>query len=154
MRLEENLAEKVARLNRLAAARDASDLLWVATTPPHSAADRALIRRLAVLKVWVDVNGLDGHWLPVGGVRGLDMGRWLQTGRDWDDESIGLLSHPPPPIAELEADLVRLRAQLGELDQLEGRLAVAREEDRAVVVTSIVALPGAAVVADDLWRHT
>lgn len=62
MRLEENLAEKIARLNRLAAARDASDLVWAATTPPFSNMDRATVRRLAMLKIWVDVRT---GWRPV-----------------------------------------------------------------------------------------
>jgi len=153
MRLEENLAEKVARLNRMAAARDASDLVWVATTPPHSGSDRALIRKLATLKVWVDVNGLDGHWRRTDGAAPLDVGSWMRTGRTWDDESIGLLAHPPPPIAQLEADLVRLWAHLGELDDSEVQLGRALEGDRAAVVAAITALPGAALTPEVLWAR-
>ena len=36
VRLEEILAEKIARLTRSGTARDASDLVWAATTSPHS----------------------------------------------------------------------------------------------------------------------
>jgi uncharacterized protein len=58
MRLEEILAEKVARLTRTATARDASDLVWASSTSPHSRFSQEIVRRLAVLKVWVDNNGL------------------------------------------------------------------------------------------------
>lgn len=151
MQLAENLAEKIARLNRVAAARDASDLVWAATTPPFSAVDRSLLRRLAVLKVWVDVHGLDGHWLPVGSSKGFDSSVWLRTGRDWDDESIGLLTHPPPPIAELEADMVRLWAYLADLDEVELVVAAANSRDRAQVISLVADLQGSALAGVDLW---
>lgn len=153
MRLEENLAEKIARLNRVATARDASDLVWAATTPPFSATDRALVRRLAVTKVWADKNGLDGHWLTTGVDHGFDAEEWLRTGRSWDDESIGLLAHPPPPVAELEASLVRQWAVLRDLDAVETTIAAGREADRALVVDTIVSLPDVALTAADLWSH-
>lgn len=114
--MPENLAEKIARLNRVSAARDASDLVWAATTPPFSGVDRDLLRRLAVLKMWVDAHGLDGHWLTVGTPGGFDSSIWLRTGREWDDESIGLLTHPPPPIEVLEASLDNLWSFLADLD--------------------------------------
>ncbi|MGP8151257.1 MAG: nucleotidyl transferase AbiEii/AbiGii toxin family protein, partial [Acidimicrobiales bacterium] len=51
--LAENVAEKISRLNRRSPARDAYDLVWVARTPGLDL-DRSLIRRLAVVKAWVD----------------------------------------------------------------------------------------------------
>lgn len=59
VRLEENVAEKIARLNRRTFARDAYDLVWLAREPGVEL-DRSLTRRLAVLKCWVDKNGLSG----------------------------------------------------------------------------------------------
>lgn len=152
MSLEENLAEKVARLNRVAAARDASDLVWAATTTPFSGTDRNAVRRLAVLKIWVDVNGLNGHWHPTGSTAGFDPVLWLRTGRDWDDESIGLLAHPPPPVEVLEADLVRLWRDLANLSADEAVFAAANEKDRAAVVTAVAGLADAAVSTEALWR--
>jgi uncharacterized protein len=54
MALGENMAEKIARLTRRTPARDVYDLVWIATTSPHSSFDRASVRRVAVLKNWVD----------------------------------------------------------------------------------------------------
>lgn len=114
--------------------------------------EKDTVRRLAILKIWADVNGLDGHWPPVAAAGPFDPGRWLRLGREWDDESIGLLAHPPPPTAELEADLVRLWAPLGTLDEVESVVAAGREADRSLVVTTIAGLPQVALTADDLWR--
>ncbi len=151
VRLEENLAEKIARLNRVSAARDASDLVWAATTSPHSQFDRAMQRRLAMLKVWADVNGLDGHWQSAPAARPFAADRWLSVGRDWDDDSIGLLAHPPPPIRKLEADLVRLYGHLRELSPEEVAFAAALEVDRTHVVTAIAELPDSQLSTEVLW---
>ena len=68
MRMEENLAEKISRLNRTTTARDMYDLAWVAQHQGElGGLDAVLIRRLAVLKIWVDANGLTGanvRWKP------------------------------------------------------------------------------------------
>lgn len=68
IRLEENIAEKIARLNRATPARDMYDLHWAMTnTPITGKLDHALVRRLAILKIWVDANGLhagDTFWKP------------------------------------------------------------------------------------------
>ena len=150
--LVENVAEKIARLNRFAAARDASDLVWAARTPPHSAIDRTLVRRLAVLKVWVDVNGLDGHWTPADSARPFDAA-WLQSGREWDDESIGLLAHPAPSIADLERDLIACWSDIAALDTDDLTVAEADPRDRAKVIDLITELPQVLVTREDLWRR-
>ncbi len=90
----ENLAERIARLTRVSTARDAADLWWAATTTPHSNSDRKLVRQLAVLKVWVDNHGLDGHWAPADRAAPFDPAHWLRRGRNWDDEQIRFLTHP------------------------------------------------------------
>jgi hypothetical protein len=105
------------------------------------------------LKVWVDVNGLDGHWRPTDGAVPLDIRSWLRTGRDWDDESIGLLAHPPPPIEQLETDLVRLWKHLGDLDDDEMTFGRAAEADRAAVVAAVAALPSTRLTAEMLWAR-
>ena len=78
--LAENVAEKIARLNRRSPARDAYDLVWVARTPGLDL-DRSLVRRLAVLKAWVDLHGLHtdhtGWSAPLPNARPFDVDRWL-----------------------------------------------------------------------------
>lgn len=68
IRIEENIAEKISRLNRVTTARDMYDLAWLANHRREiGGLDTALIRRLAVLKIWVDTNGVSGanaHWKP------------------------------------------------------------------------------------------
>lgn len=63
-RLEEIMAEKIARLTRSATARDASDLVWIARTSPFSQFDRMRVRRLAMVKVWIDNQGMQPGWKP------------------------------------------------------------------------------------------
>jgi predicted nucleotidyltransferase component of viral defense system len=56
--MEENLAEKIARLNRATPARDMYDLRWVGRTLLRASLDVPLVRRLSVLKIWVDAYGV------------------------------------------------------------------------------------------------
>lgn len=59
VRLEENVSEKIARLNRTTTARDMYDLAWICSQGRlWSELDKDLIRRLAVLKIWTDSNGM------------------------------------------------------------------------------------------------
>lgn len=153
MQLAENLTEKIARLTRLSAARDASDLVWAATTTPYSQMDRDLMRQLVVLKVWVDNHGLDGHWRPAQDPQPFEPEHWLREGRSWDDEDIGLLTHPPPRLEDLEADLRRYFQWLGDLDDDARRFATADRRDEADIVDAVAALPGSALTADVVWSH-
>jgi uncharacterized protein len=137
MAIEEILAEKIARLARLATARDASDLVWAMTTSPFSAFSRERVRRLAMLKVWVDNHGLGNLWSPAQACRGFDPERWLRPGREWDDEQIGLLAHPPPPIEDLERSMIQLYAWLATLDADEARWAAANAADRKHVIQAL-----------------
>ena len=151
VRFEEVLAEKIARLARTSTARDAADLVWAATTSPHSQMDRELVRRMAVLKVWVDNHGMDGHWHQAPGAAPFEPDVWLQAARDWDDENIGLLAHPPPKLAHLEHDRAAHYGWLDELDADERRWARCDPRDRADVVNAIVTLPGSHLEADSIW---
>ncbi len=95
VRLEENIAEKIARLNRTTTARDMHDLRWImANAPITSMVDKALVRRLAVLKIWVDTCGMhagETHWRPALQGLAFDPERWLRPrGEDeFDPEDIG-----------------------------------------------------------------
>lgn len=95
VRLEENLAEKISRLNRTTTARDMYDLAWVAQHQRElGGLDTNLIRRVAVLKIWVDANGLasaSAVWKPGHEPRAFDPSAWLRTrsAREFDLEDIG-----------------------------------------------------------------
>jgi predicted nucleotidyltransferase component of viral defense system len=108
MALEENLAEKAARLNRVQLARDLYDLWWIGRTPPHSSFNEPLMTRLVALKCWVDVYGMRTtpvSWLAVDRAVAFDPKVWLETDRGIDDESIGLLMNPPPDLVQLRTDV-------------------------------------------------
>lgn len=145
MRLEEILAEKVARLARRGTARDAADLVWAATTTPHSQFVRDLVRRLAILKVWVDHHGMEPGWSPAIGCAPLRPDVWLSPREDWDDEQIGMLTHPPPALKSLEAQLHRLYQWLRDLTPEEAQWARARAQDRRDVIRAIQACEGTAL---------
>ena len=145
--LAENVAEKIDRLNRRSPARDAYDLVWVARTPGLEL-DRSLIRRLAVLKSWVDLHGLHTEraaWpAPLPDARPFDVDRWL-TARgpgDFDEEAIGLLTIPPPDLGDLGRDLSNLYAWLRDLDDGERSVALGRPQDRHTVLRLLGELPG------------
>jgi hypothetical protein len=143
MSLEEILAEKVARLTRQSTARDAYDLVWAARTSPWSQFDRALVRRLAMLKVWADNHGLGTVWRPALHPQAFDAARWLgPRGNAWDDEQIGLLAQPAPSLADLGADLVRYYGWLADIDGDEAVWANADSRDRASVLAALQSLPG------------
>jgi hypothetical protein len=92
--------------DRRTPARDVYSLTWISSTSPHSGFDRALVRRLAILKNWVDQHGLSSPpaaWRPVTGAIPYDPGRWQTTRRaaDFDEDSIGILAVPPPSLDAL-----------------------------------------------------
>ncbi|OGU05799.1 MAG: hypothetical protein A2W29_10975, partial [Gemmatimonadetes bacterium RBG_16_66_8] len=151
MRLEEILAEKVARLTRSATARDAFDLVWARSTSPHSQFSPGLVRRLAVLKVWVDNHGLGGAWRPDLSPRPFDPGAWLAPRDPWDDEQIGLLGHPPPALVDLERDLAACYGWLRELNEDEVRWAAADHASKGEVIAAIRALDGGALAGAHLY---
>lgn len=143
MRVEEILAEKVARLARSSTARDASDLVWARSTSPHSRFSVELVRRLAVLKVWVDNHGLGSAWRPALSPRPFNADAWLSPRERWDDEHIGLLAHPPPSLEELQRDLVNYYAWLRQLTDEESRWAAALPASKGEIIAAIRDLPGA-----------
>lgn len=151
MPLEEILAEKIARLTRQATARDAYDLVWAATTSPHSQFAPEVVRRLAALKVWVDNHGLRPEWSKALAPVPLEPAGWLASKGTWDDEQIGLLAGPPPKMVDLERDLQRLYAWIADLTQEEARFAQANPNDRGDVIRAILNLPGVRLTEDDLW---
>lgn len=148
VRLEENLAEKIARLNRATPARDMYDLRWAMTNSAIARAlDLPLIRRLAVLKIWVDANGVhagDTWWKPGHEGPEFDPDRWLRdrSRGEFDEEDIGALAVPVPTAGELSDSLRTHFRFLADLDADEQTLARVREQDRPLALRSLAALSG------------
>jgi predicted nucleotidyltransferase component of viral defense system len=148
MALTENMAEKIARLTRRTPARDVYDLVWIATNSPHSSFDRAAVRRLAVLKNWVDQYGLASPptlWAPVSGAVAYDPALWrrARTAADFDEQSIGLLAVPPPSLNELSGQLRSLYGFLAEPDDIELAILAGGANSRRQVLDAIRQLHGA-----------
>jgi len=87
VRVEEAIAEKLARYRRTALARDLYDLFWYGD---NTRLDEALVRRLWVLKVYRDINS-DGRGTPPISPSDV-LGRWKAT--DFASEDIGYLTKP------------------------------------------------------------
>ena len=148
IRLEENIAEKVSRLNRTTTARDLYDLAWLATHQRDiGALDTDLIRRLVVLKIRVDANGVASatcSWRTGHGSRPFDPGAWLRVRKpsEVDLDDIGALAVPTPSLDDLNATIGAHFAFLRNLDQEEQQLAAAREQDRPIALRLLTDLPG------------
>lgn len=148
VRLEENIAEKIARLNRSNTARDLYDLNWIMENPSVSTmVDKQLLRRLAVLKIWVDSHGMhygSVWWKPAHTPSVFDPDRWLDD-RDpdaIDAEDIGTLAVPAPTGAELVERLKANFSFLKDLDEMEAIIARSNAKDRSLVIQTLTELPG------------
>jgi predicted nucleotidyltransferase component of viral defense system len=157
IRMEENLAEKISRLNRTTTARDMYDLAWVAQHQRTlGGLDTDLIRRLAVLKIWVDARGLgsaNAAWKPGHEPRDFDPTAWLRmrSAREFDLDDIGALAVPVPTEAELAKTVSTHYAFLADLDAEERQLAGAREQDRDLALRLLAKLPGARLAQVGLY---
>lgn len=149
VRLEENIAEKISRLNRTTTARDLYDLAWLASHQREiGGLDAALIRRLVVLKIWTDARGVtaaSARWKPGHEPRSFDPGEWLRerTAAEVDLADIGALAVPAPSLADLNATIQTHYGFLRDLDPAERQLADAREQDRHLALRLLAELPGA-----------
>lgn len=148
VRLEENISEKIARLNRTTTARDMYDLAWICSQGRlWGELDKALIRRLAVLKIWTDSNGIHAGgttWGPAHTKSTFDLERWLRPrgSKEFDMEDIGALAVPTPKPEDL-SERVRIGfAFLAGLDSREEQLAQSDPRDRALAIRLLEELPG------------
>lgn len=157
IRMEENLAEKISRLNRTTTARDMYDLAWIAAHHHDiGGLDRDLVRRLAVLKVWVDANGLSAGnavWKPGHESAPFDPDRWLRQrdANEFDLGDIGALAVPTPSTAELCDSVRNGSGFLAELDEDESQLAAARGQDRPLALKLLAELPDALLGGERLF---
>ena len=158
IQIEENIAEKIARLNRVTPARDAYDLVWIMRNRPRLGRplDLDLIRRLAVMKAWVDMNGLSTElhsWNPAHEPQPLDIDHWLRERApgDFDDEFIGLLAMPPPALDELGRALSADYGFLRDLTDDERQLAVCNGRDRTLLLRLLHELPSTNMPHGTCW---
>ena len=129
VRVEEAVAEKLARYRRVSLARDLYDLQWYAT---GGVMDQPLVRRLWVLKVYRDVV-VDGR-----GTKPIDPAEVLanRTAKDFRPEDIGYLTKPVR-IDEWIATVRTRYAFLADLDARERRWVEGNERDIYEVETNL-----------------
>ena len=146
--LEENMAEKIARLNRTSTARDMYDLNWLFETKTIAATiDKNLLKRLVVLKIWVDSHGMHYgsiFWRPAHYPSVFEPERWLNERKpqDVDTEDIGALAVPAPTAEDMIKRLKTNYGFLAELDELEQTIAKSNQKDRSLVIQALSKLPG------------
>lgn len=112
-RIEEVVAEKLARYRRNSLARDLYDLAWLS----RCAFDERLVRRMTALKIWTDVvdDGLgEKPWDPEEVLR-------PRTEAEFDPEAIGYLTRPVD-IARWVDEVRNRFLFLRDLDESERRL--------------------------------
>ena len=147
VRLEENMAEKIARLNRTSTARDMYDLNWILETK-HIAdsIDKNLLRRLVVLMIGVDSYGMhygNIYWHPAHSPSVFDPDKWLND-RDpkaVDAEDIGTLAVPAPTAKEMIEKLKINYGFLKDLDEVEQIISKSNQKDRSLVIKTLTELP-------------
>lgn len=153
VRLEENMAEKIARLNRTNTTRDIYDLNWLLETPSiEKTINKNLLRRLAVLKIWVDSHGMhcgNVWWRPAHAPSVFDPERWLndRDPKSIDKEDIGTLAVPAPAPQEMIIRLKENYAFLMDLDGTEEIIARSNAKDRSDVIQALTKLPGSRLSA-------
>lgn len=130
-RVEEVIAEKLARYRRSSLARDLYDLAWFAARP----FDEALVRRITVLKVWEDVNedGLGRGPFTAGDIVG------ARRADDFDPEAIGYLTTPVDTDGWIDSVSKRYRF-LEDMDGLEAEICTCSRGTRWKVEQAIAAL--------------
>ena len=142
------MAEKIARLNRTSTARDMYDLNWIIENiAVSSTIDKSLIRRLVVLKIWVDSYGLhygNVYWHPAHDPSVFDPEKWLngRNPKDVNAEDIGTLAVPAPTAEEMINRLKKNLAFLLDLDDVERAIAKSNQKDRSLVIRTLSELPG------------
>ncbi|MFN8077536.1 MAG: hypothetical protein U0Q15_19225 [Kineosporiaceae bacterium] len=118
--------------------------------------DADLVRRLAVLKIWVDAFGLSSTgtvWKPGHGTLPFDPARWLRHRpvADFDVEDIGQLAVPTPDLDDLAQHLRTAYDFLDELDRDEARVAGLNAGDRDLVLRMLAELPGSRLSPGTCW---
>lgn len=147
VQLEENIAEKIARLNRTTTARDLYDLNWIMNNSTlKTTLDKNLIKRLVVLKIWVDSYGLNCEnvqWNKAHEPSKFDPKYWLRDRKEneVDLEDIGALSVPVPKAKDLLKGIQNHYSFLNNLDDTEKIIAESNQKDKSLVIKTLKELP-------------
>ena len=147
VRLEENMAEKIARLNRTSTARDMYDLNWIMENKQIAdTIDKNLLRRLVVLKIWVDSFGMhcgNVFWRPAHSPSVFIPEKWLndRKPKDVNAEDIGTLAVPAPTSEEMIEKEKYNFEFLTDLDDDEKIVALSNQKDRGLVIHMLMELP-------------
>jgi len=147
IRIEENIAEKIARLNRVSPARDLYDLKWIMTNPSISKnLDLPLIRHLSVLKIWCDAHGIhagSAFWKPGHEAFSFDPVHWLRdrSKENIDIDNIGALTIQIPTASELSESVSKQYDFLKNLTDDEIIIAQIRAQDRPLALKLLSELP-------------
>ena len=147
IRLEENMAEKIARLNRTSTARDMYDLNWIMENKPLAdTLDKDLLRRLVVLKIWVDSYGMhcgNIFYRPAHEPSVFDPDRWLngRNEKNINEEDIGTLAVPAPTARQMIDGLKENYQFLMDLNDTEKAIAISSQKDRSLVIHELSELP-------------
>jgi predicted nucleotidyltransferase component of viral defense system len=154
--LQENMAEKLARVNRKPLARDLYDLVWIARTSPYSQFDRDTVRNLAVLKIWIDQYGMQTnthHWGNTFGASEYNLSRWNAPiiKDDIADEQIGLLTVPPPKMEDLAKEFHSCFGFLADLSEKEQAVAFVNQSARHAVIETIQGLADSNLSSLSIW---
>jgi predicted nucleotidyltransferase component of viral defense system len=140
--IEENMSEKLARLNRRALARDMYDLLWIATNSPHSQFNKNFVRKLTVLKVWVDKYGIESQaqrWGRTINATSFSQIKWQTpfATESIQDEQIGLLTVPIPKLEQLSVEFCSHFKFLSDLTDFEKAIIDSENSSRRNVISEI-----------------
>ena len=145
-------------MNRATPARDVFDLVWIIRHQEvlGRQLELDLVRRLATMKIWVDMYGLrsQGHeWKKGHDPRAFDVEDWLRirAAREFDDENIGMLASPPPALDELGEALSREYGFLRELDSDERNLARCHGGDKTLLLSCLDGLPDTQLPSGTCW---
>ena len=119
--------------------------------------DRDLVRRLAVLKIWVDAHGIStasAARKPGHEPAAFDPDRWLRPrdAREFDLGDDGALAVPCPTTPELSEAVRSSYRFLADLDGDERQLAEARGQDRPPALQLLAELPEALLGGERLCR--
>ena len=124
------------------------DLNWLIETKSIAETiNKDLLKRLVVLKIWVDSYGMhygNIFWHPAHAPSEFDPESWLndRKPRDVDTEDIGALAVPAPTAEDLIKRLKTNYGFLAELDELEQTIAKSNQKDRSLVIQTLSELPG------------
>lgn len=119
--------------------------------------DTPLVRRLAVLKIWVDAHGLAGGgtlaWKPGHEAFAFVPARWLRIRnvQDFDSQDIGQLSTPAPDLDALACDLSAGYQFLNQLTPEEATVAALDARDRPLVLRMLADLPTSRLTCGLVW---